>query len=109
MKIQINNKSIDKDVLMQLVAARYPEYTFVQQAKKSFIIRKSSKIGCRVILGRRNLFVISLFPDWVSRFLFSFSIIVFGIILPLIIYFIWFHPALRRFEKEITAYLKTLI
>lgn len=106
MKFNITPNSITYDELQTKLQAKFPDYTFKMRGKQFLIASKSSSIGANIVIRKNKLNVVGNFPTMGGSLLFVFSLLLLGILIPLIIYFAAFHGKMKTLEKEIGAYLQ---
>ncbi|MBN1183467.1 MAG: hypothetical protein JXB49_14350, partial [Bacteroidales bacterium] len=105
MKIVINPDSVTFDDLKSKLETKFSDCKFKVRAKNFLVAAKSSSIGCNILLRKNKIMVAGNFPTMGGTFLFMLSIILLGVLIPLIIYLAAFHKKMKALEKEIGAYL----
>jgi hypothetical protein len=76
------------------------------RGKQFLVARKSSTIGANIVIRKNKLNILGNFPTVGGSMLFMLTLILLGILIPLIIYFAAFHGKMKSLEKEIGGYLK---
>lgn len=106
MKFNITPNSITYEELQTKLQAKFPEYTFKMRGKQFLIASKSSTVGANIVIRKNKLNVVGNFPTMGGSMIFILSLLLLGILIPLIIYFAAFHGKMKTLEKEIGAYLQ---
>ena len=106
MKIEIASGTVDYPELQQKLEAKFPNYTFKMRGKQMLIGGASSTVGANIFIRKNKIVVAGGFPTIGGSTLFALSLVFLGILIPLIVYFAAFHSNLKKFEKEIGAYLQ---
>lgn len=105
MKFKIEPNSIDFDDMKSKLEAKFPDYKFKVRQKNFLVAAKTGAIGTNILLRNKRLIVVGNFPTIGGTMLFMLTIILLGVIIPLIIYLIAFQSKMKKLEKEIAAYL----
>lgn len=105
MKVPINNTTPDFDTLKQNLLENFPSYSFFERSKNYLVAKKNKIIGANIIADKKNIYVIGNIPSRLGNFLLIFIVLLLGIIIPIILYFIFIHFKMRRFEKEIASFI----
>jgi hypothetical protein len=98
------NQSENKLTIKQLEEAIKRDHTHLTIKRRSgslTTVKKNKAIGTEVYAGKNNIYIK---PAWASpgaRILFWISLIILGIIIPLIIYLTCFRPKMKRLEKQV--------
>lgn len=106
MKIDIKNTPVSYPELQQKLESRFPNYTFKMRGKQMLIGSQSSTVGANILIRKNKIIVAGNFPTMGGTLLFALSLVLLGILIPLIVYFAAFHSNLKKFEKEIGGYLQ---
>jgi uncharacterized membrane protein (DUF106 family) len=85
--------------------ANFPDYKFKVRQKNFLVAAQSGSIGTNILLRKNRLIVVGNFPTMGGTMLFMLSIILLGVIIPLIIYLVAFQSKMKKLEKEIAAFL----
>jgi len=107
MKVPINQNSISFDDLKAKVTSAFPNYKVNVRAKNFLIVAKTGTCGVNVILKKEKIFVVGNFPTMFGQMLFMVSVILLGIIIPLIVYYAAFNGKMKQLEKEVAGYLQS--
>lgn len=106
MKIDFQPNSISYDELKGKLEAKFPEYKFTMRGKNLLIGSKSNTVGANIAIRKKKIFVAGNFPTLGGSILFAVSIVLLGVLIPLIVYFAAFHSKMKAFEKEIGEYIQ---
>ncbi|MFT4602844.1 MAG: hypothetical protein ACI857_003031 [Arenicella sp.] len=105
MKFTISKKpSIDE--LKASISQKFPDYELKMMGKKQLIVKKSSTCSVTVMVRSSSVLVAGNFPSMGGRLLFTFSMLLLGILIPLIVYFATFHKKFKAMEKEVGGFLE---
>ena len=105
MKIKIQPNSVNWEEVKLKLEGRFPEYKVKTRTKAFLIVAKSSSIGANVLVKKNSIMVAGNFPTIGGTLLFVMSILLLGVLIPLIVYFAAFHSKMRKLEKEVAEYL----
>jgi hypothetical protein len=100
------NKKPTLEAIKTAVSEKFPEYDLKMQGKSQLIVKKSAGCGVVILIRSNKVIVNGNFPSVGTRLLFTFSMLLLGIIIPLIIYFVTFHKKFKAMEKEIVDFLE---
>ena len=92
--------------LMQLLSADHPNIK--KRSASLFTVKKNKAIGAEVYCGKETIIIKGSWASPTARFLFYLSLILLGIILPVIIYAVFFLPPMKRFKKEVANRIESL-
>jgi hypothetical protein len=106
MKIKIQPGTLTLDILKKRVSTQFPDYKIIDRNKKFFVVKKSNTEGANVVLKKNSVLVVGNFPTTGGQILFSLSIFLLGIIIPLIIYYVKFNKKLKKVETELGNFIK---
>ena len=107
MKIKIQENSISMDDLNRKLTEHFSgKYKVIKRNKHMIAIAKSKTIGAVVIPSKNWIAVSGGIPTMERQIVFTVIIILLGIIIPLIIYCIFFHTKMKSVEKEVGEFLK---
>ncbi len=106
MKILIKENSVNIENLKSKLIETFPNYKFYDYRKNMFIASKSKTIGSNIILKKNRILVVGNFPTIANKLFFAFSIVLLGILIPLVVYLIFFHSKFSYFEKELGAIIQ---
>lgn len=100
------NKQPTFDELQQIIANQFPNYKLKMQGKQFLIVKKSSTCGVNLLVRKNKMLVYGNFPTMGGRLLFTVTLLLLGIIIPLIIYYLTFHKKFKAMEEEIGSFLR---
>lgn len=108
MKISIEENAITADELKTKLEERFPDYEFTQRNKKMLVAKKTKSAGTNIIVYKKRIMVSGNFPTMGGQMIFSLSLVLLGILIPIIVYLTAFRPAHKESEEEIGGYIKEL-
>lgn len=99
MKISQADKAYKADELIRYLGSDYPGIK--KRTSSFFVVPKNKTIAAEVFTGNNQIIVQGSWASSGARTLFYVSLLVLGVIIPLIIYLSIFRPRMKRFEKEV--------
>ena len=105
MRFKIEPNSIEFEDLKSKLEAQFPDYTFKVRQKNYLVCAKSSTIGTNILLRKTRLIVVGNFPSMLGSLIFVAAILLLGVLIPLVLYFVVFHTKMKKLEKEIADFL----
>ncbi|OFX61606.1 MAG: hypothetical protein A2046_09900 [Bacteroidetes bacterium GWA2_30_7] len=105
MKVPLNDIISDFRLVKQKLIENFKQYTFNERSKDFIVIKKNRVIGANIIFDKKNIYVIGNIPSRTGNFLLILIILLLGVIIPLIFYFLFIHFKMKRLEKEICSFL----
>lgn len=108
MNIAIEEKAITVDELKTKLEEKFPDYEFNQRNKKMLVVKKTKTVGANILVRNKKIMVGGAFPSMGGQMVFSLSLFLLGILIPIIVYLSAFRPAHKKLENEIGAYVKEL-
>ena len=106
MRFNIERDSIKYDELQEKLQAKFPDYTFKMRGKQFLVASKSNTVGANIMVRKGKMTVAGNFPTMGGSVVFALTLVLLGILIPIIIYFAAFHSKMKALENEIGAYLK---
>ena len=107
MKFQITRSDISYNDIKEKLAIRFPEYSTKMRGKSFLVLKKTNTCGANIIIHKGKITVGGNFPTMGGTIIFSLLMVLLGILIPLIIYFITFHKKFKALENEIGDFLKS--
>jgi hypothetical protein len=107
MKIPIQPNSVTFEDIKTKLSSRFPDYKLNIRSKSIIIVQKSATAGANVVIRKNKILVAANFPTVGGTMLFMLSIILLGVLIPIILYFAIFFAAQKKVEKEVGEYIKT--
>ena len=109
MKINAGQNIVNIDELKEKLEQALPSYHFKKRGSKILVAKKSLLIGVVIVKKKKCLQVSGNFPEFYLSLLFAVFTVLLGIILPLVLHFIFIHRKLKKAEKEVAACLPTML
>ena len=106
MRLNITPNTITYPELQEKLTAKFPDYSFSMRGKQFLVARKSGTIGATIQIRKKKLNVLGNFPTIGGSLVFMLTLLLLGILIPLIVYFAAFHGKMKDLEKEIGGYLQ---
>ncbi len=107
MKINIKENSINPEELKQALSTHFEgKYKFTNRGPKVIVARESKSSGANIVLRKRSIVVGGAFPTMGGQMIFVFSMLLLGVIIPMIVYFAAFHKNLKSVENDIGEFIK---
>ncbi|HOY37872.1 MAG TPA: hypothetical protein PLP11_04420 [Bacteroidales bacterium] len=101
MKIVISEKTTDMSHLMELLRSIEGVKGLTRFGRNSVRVSGSKYEGARVFLKKNRIVILADFSSGASHRAFNLIIFIGGIIIPYMIYGIFFYPRIYRFKKHI--------
>jgi len=106
MKVRITN-DFTLDELKSKIEKDFPDYKTSFRGKNILVVKKNGTTAALVLGGKNGTARVNEgFPTMGGQMIFTFSLILLGILIPLIIYFTVFFPAQKSLRNEIADYIK---
>ncbi|MFT5860409.1 MAG: hypothetical protein ACI865_002522 [Flavobacteriaceae bacterium] len=106
MKFSIEPKSVQYPEAREKLMARFPDYSFDMRGKNLLIAKKSSSVGANIMIRKNKIIVGGNFPTMGGTMLFALTLILLGVLIPIIVYFAVFNKNMKAMEKEIGDFLQ---
>ncbi len=107
MKVPVNpNAPVNVDHLRNALQQKFPDHKIFMRGKNIIVVQKSGSIGTTILVGKKALLINGNFPTMGGQLLFVFSLLLLGILIPLIIYFAAFHGKMKSLEKEVAGFVQ---
>lgn len=105
MKIPIQPNSVTFEDLKSKITSKFQDYKFNVRSKSFGVVQKTATAGTNVILKKEKIMVVANFPTIGGTMIFTFCIILLGVLIPLILYYSIFFDRQKKVEKEIGEFL----
>ena len=107
MRFKIQENSISEDELMSALQDEFGVKYLVKKRQKGILAVVKSKTCAALVVPRKNKIIVNGgFPTMAGQMIFTILMVGLGILIPLIIYFIFFHKKMKEIEKEVGNFLK---
>lgn len=106
MKFNIQPDSVNLEDLKVKLEQKFPDYKIFFRAKNFLMVQKSGVAGANVVLRKNKLMIAGNFPTIGASMVFTLSILLLGVLIPIIIYFAGFFPGQKKVENEVAAFVK---
>lgn len=109
MKIKIQPGTIQSEQIVNKLQEALPECEVTQKSDSHILIKKTPAIGANIFLKKKKIIISSAFPTTSRQVYFVLSILILGVIIPLIFYMIVYHGKMKKLEKEAALNIQTLL
>jgi len=107
MKLKIKEGSIDSAQLKEVVTKQFEGvYEISDRSKGLIAVAASKNIGAVIMVRKKSIIVNGNFPTAGRQMVFTLLLVLLGILIPLLVYFIVFHKKMKAVEKDVVAFLK---
>lgn len=105
MKVAIKQQITTEELKEKLTAA-FPDYEVKNRTKAILVVKKSGTAAAIVVAGRDKVTVNEAFATMGGQMVFTLTMILLGILIPLIIYFVAFFPKQKAVRNEVADFIK---
>jgi len=106
MKLKNEKDSISYPELKEKLETKFPDYKFNMRGKHILIGSKSNTAGANIIIRKGKMHIAGNFPTMGGTMIFAVTLVLLGVLIPIIVYFAAFHSKMKAFENEVGGYLK---
>jgi len=107
MRFAIKENSITIDEAMEVLKEKYNNKYHVRYRQKDIIAVAKNKMCSALVVPLKNKLVITGgFPTLPVHIGFTLSVILLGVIPPLLVYYFYLHKKMKAMEKEVGGFLK---
>jgi hypothetical protein len=106
MKINIQDDSINIDELKQAIETHFIGKYEIENRNNMLVVAKSKIYGAMIVPRKKSIVINGNFPTMTGQLIFSLTLVLLGILIPLIIYFLTFHKKLKQVENELGDFIK---
>ncbi|CAN5203642.1 hypothetical protein BH09BAC5_BH09BAC5_28570 [soil metagenome] len=104
MKVAIN-QTLTIEQVKESIAQQFPQYPLSMRTPKLLIVKKTGTAAAMVMVRKDKIIVNEGFPTMGGQMMFTLSMLLLGILIPLIIYYTAFFPKQKALTKEVGAFL----
>jgi hypothetical protein len=97
------------EIIEEKLKQKLPSFSFKTRGKKILVARKSRLAAAIIFRKKKRIQVSGNFPEFYFSMIFAIFTVLFGILIPVILYFIFIHRKLKKTEKEVVEALKDLL
>jgi hypothetical protein len=105
MKVPVK-QTVPLDQLKTRLEQQFPNYTYSWRGKNILVVKKSATTAALVLSGKDKVTINEAFASMGGQLLFVFSMLLLGILIPLIVYFAAFFPKQKALRNEIAEFVK---
>lgn len=107
MRIKIT-KEFNITDLQKEINQVYPDYKTSIRQGRILVVKKSGSAAAMILGGKNGKAIVNEgFPTMGQQMVFVFTLILLGILIPLIIYFAAFYPQQKAIRNEMADYIKS--
>ena len=108
MKLKIKENAIDPVELKTTLTNQFLDlYRVSAKVPAVIVLAKNNLVGTKAIMRKNSLIVQGDIPNLWLRMLFFLSIVFLGVVLPLVLYFVFLHKKLKGVENEVADFIKS--
>jgi hypothetical protein len=106
MKVLIN-QPVTIDQVRGSVAQQFPQYQVSMRTPAIMVVKKTGTAAALVMVRKNKIIVNEGFATMGGQMVFTLSMLLFGILIPLLVYFIAFAPKQKAVAREVAGHLTT--
>lgn len=100
-------KELNLDELKTKLEAEFPGIQCQWKGKKMLVVNEPGTKAAAFIVARKNKAIVNdAFATMGSQMIFTFSLLLFGIIIPMIVYMITFQPKQKKIRLKVADFIK---
>ena len=99
-------EAVTADQLKEKLTKQFPDYVVSNRTKTILVVKKTSSAAALVVVGNGKVTVNEGFATMGGQMAFTFSLLLLGILIPLIVYFIAFFPKQKAVRNEVGEFIK---
>lgn len=85
---------------------QFPDYEVEELGKNRILVRKGKSAGLYIKVSKKAILLHSNFPTSGGKFFFMFSLILLGVIIPLLVYAMAFGKRMRTMRKGVANHIE---
>jgi hypothetical protein len=109
MKAPIFPGSFSDEELQASLSDHFKQYKIKRRSKNFLVVEKSKTTGANVVIKKNRINIMVAFPNPAINTLFALCVFLFGIILPLLFYFIIYYSRQKKVVRETAGFIKTIV
>lgn len=107
MKLKIRENSISIDDLNNALTQHFSgKYDVIKRNKIMIGVAKTKNVGAVVIPNKKWVAINGNFPTMERQMIFTVLVVALGILIPLIVYFAFYHKKMKAVENEVAEFIK---
>ena len=95
------------DQVRESVTQQFPQYQVSMRTPAIMVVKKSGAAAALVVVRKNKIIVNEGFASMGGQLVFTLSMLLLGILIPLIIYFTTFYPKQKAVVREVAGHLTT--
>lgn len=101
-------ETVSTEQLKEALTKQFPDYQVTNRTKAILVVRKSDSSAAAIVMaGNGRITVNEGFATMGGQMVFTLTMILLGILIPLIIYFIAFFPKQKAIRNEVGEFVKS--
>lgn len=92
--------------LKEKLVQQFPDYEVSNRNKNILVVKKTGTAAALVLVGKGKLSVNEGFATMGGQMAFTLSLLLLGILIPLVVYFIAFFPKQKAVRTEVSDFVK---
>ncbi len=108
MKVAIS-QPIDPQAVIPSLSAMLPGYKFSMRGGKILVAEKTSAVGATVFFRKNKLIINGAFPSMGLQLVFVFSLLLLGILIPMLIFLLTVHKSQKAAMQEVGAAMQAIV
>ncbi|HET6991544.1 MAG TPA: hypothetical protein VFJ43_09485 [Bacteroidia bacterium] len=88
------------------IAQQFPNYQLSMRTSSILVVKKSGTAAALVMVRSGKIIINEGFPSMGGQMLFTLSILLLGILIPIIVYFAAFFPGQKAVRNEVGAFIQ---
>jgi hypothetical protein len=106
MKVPIN-QPVTIDQVRASVTQEFPQYQVSMRTPAIMVVKKTGTAAAIVVVRKNKIIVNEAFASMGGQMLFTLTLILFGILIPMLVYLIAFLPKQKAVVREVAGHLTT--
>ncbi len=107
MKIPIS-QPIDNATLLPALQQALPQYK-IYPRQSFLVVEKTGMVGANVVVRKNKIIVVASFPNMGLQIGFVLAVVFLGVLIPLVLYFIFVYSKQSAVEKEVGAVINQIL
>jgi hypothetical protein len=109
MSVIIKDRETHLEFIEEKLREKLPSYSYNMRGKKILVARKTKLSAAIIFRKKKRIQVSGNFPEFYFSMIFAVVTVLFGVLIPVILYFIFIHRRLKRAEREVAETLRVFL
>lgn len=106
MNLYFTKHSLTSEDIIAAIQQKNTAYNLLQIGNRLIIVKFNFLVAAVVSIKKKHISINGNFPYFYVSLIFAIVVIAIGIIIPLVLYFIFLYPKMKRAEREICEILR---